>query len=134
MSNGPVSGNGIALTVPTGKTAFWSVVTQAAWQQFVQLTDSAGNIVFTATGSSTGGNSPTQIGVGTFVAADPGGNYNLYVGINGGSQWSSVMWDVLPLALGQTTMSSSYSFISEDGADQDYNDSCVSLTWFEQIG
>jgi hypothetical protein len=134
MSNGPVSGNGIAVSVPNGKTAFWTVTTQAAWQQYVVLADSSGNLIFTASGASPDGHSPTLIGSGSFVSGDPGGNYQLFIGINGGAQWSSVMWDVLPLTLNGATMSSSYTFISEDGADQDYNDSCVSLTWFEQIG
>jgi mannose-binding lectin len=134
MSNGPVSGNGIALTVPTGKTAFWTVTTQAAWSQFVQLTDSAGNIVFSAAGASPDGHSPTQIGAGSFTAGDPGGNYRIYIGTNGGQSWSTVLWDVLPLQFNGTTMSGNYNFISEDGADQDFNDSCVTLTWFEQIG
>lgn len=134
MSNGPVSGNGIGLIVPTGKTAFWTVTTQAAWNQFVQLRDSSGNVIFTATGNSPDGHSPTQIGWGSFTAQDPGGNYAIFIGIDGGSQWSSVLWDELPLILGGATMSANYNFISEDGADQDYNDSCVTLTWFEQIG
>ncbi len=134
MSNGPVSGNGIEFTIPSGKTAFWTVTTQAAWQQFAQLQDSAGTVIFTASGASPDGHSPTQIGSGSFTAADPGGNYRLSIGTDGGAQWSSVVWDMLSLSLDSTTVSASYTFISEDGADQDYNDTCVSLTWFEQIG
>ena len=134
MSNGPVSGDGIAFGIPNGKTAFWTVTTQAAWTQFVQLQDSAGNVVFTATGNSPDGHSPTQIGSGSFTATDPAGNYRIFIGIDGGQSWSSVLWDSLALALDGATMSSNYNFISEDGADQDYNDSCTTLTWFEQIG
>lgn len=134
MSNGPVSGDGIAVTIPLGKTAFWAVTSQAAWNQFVQLKDSGGGVIFTATGASPDGHSPTQIGQGSFVAQDASGNYQLFIGTNNGSSWSSVLWDELALDLAGTTKEGSYCFISEDGADQDFNDSCTSLTWFASIG
>ncbi len=133
MSNGPVSGGGIAVALPQGKSVFWTVTVQAADAQFVQLTDSQGGVVFTASGASPGGHSPTLIGNGTFVAEDPSG-YRLYVGTNGGQAWSIVLWDEIPLMMNGVTLSANYNFISEDGADQDFNDSHVSITWFETIG
>lgn len=134
MSSGPVSGNGIPITLPPGKTVFWTVNTQAAWDQFVVLADSQGHAIFTASGSSPGGHSPTQIGAGTFVAGDATGKYKLIVGINGGQSWSQVIWDEITLSLGGTVLSGNYNFIAEDGADQDFNDTHVSLTWFNQLG
>ena len=129
MSVGPVSGNGIAFSLPSGKTVFWTVTAQASYTQFVQLKDSTGAVIFQASGSSTGGHSPTQIGNGTFVST---GNtpYMLYVGINGGQHWSQVLWDNMTLYLNTTIMCSNFNFISEDNADQDFNDSSVSITWF----
>lgn len=50
MSIGPVSGNGISITLNPGKTAFWTVTSQAAYNQYVQLRDVNGTVVFTATG------------------------------------------------------------------------------------
>lgn len=134
MSNGPVSGGGIAVAIPQGKTAFWTVTAQAAVSQFVQLRDSLGNVVFTASGASPGGHSPSQLGAGAFVANDPTGAYTLYVGTNGGQTWSSVLWDSIPLTLGGAVMNTTVNFISEDGADQDYNDSHTAITWFDRIG
>ncbi|WP_269714134.1 hypothetical protein [Caulobacter sp. NIBR2454] len=134
MSVGPVSGNGIALTIPTGKTVFWTVNVQASYSQFIKLCDSHGAVIFQATGASAGGHSPTQIGQGSFTAADASGNYTLYIGFNGGSSWSSVLWDDLVVNIGAQIYLSNYNFISEDGADQDFNDSHVSLTWFNSIG
>ncbi|WP_395945577.1 hypothetical protein [Brevundimonas sp.] len=133
MSIGPVPGGGIAVALPVGKTVFWAVTVQAAYDQFVQLTDSQGDIIFVASGGSPGGHSPTQIGHGSFVAQDPQG-YRLYVGTNGGQAWSSVIWDSTALEVGGVPTSTNYNFISEDGADQDFNDSHVSITWFETIG
>lgn len=133
MSVGPVSGNGISVALPSGKTAFWNVTVQASYTQFVQLKDSTGALVFQATGASTGGHSPTQIGQGNFVI---NGNtpYQLYVGTNGGRSWSSVLWDDMTVYLTDTIICSNFNFISEDGADQDFNDSCVSISWFNSIG
>jgi hypothetical protein len=134
MSIGPVSGNGIALTLVRGKTIFWTVNTQATWNQFIQLRDSDGNVVFTATGASAGGHAPTQIGNGSFVAIDPVGQYMLYIGYNNGQSWSSVLWDDMVVNLGSSIICSNYNFVSEDGADQDFNDSHLSLSWFNSIG
>lgn len=133
MSVGPVSGNGVAVTLPPGKTAIWTVTTQAAYNQFVKLVDASSATVFQATGSSPGGHSPTQIGEGSFVVGANGACL-LYVGINGGQQWSSVLWDEITVSLGATIMCGNFNFISEDGADQDFNDSHVSITWFNSIG
>lgn len=133
MSYGPVSGNSIPIVLPTGKTAFWSVIAQAAYNQFVQLQDSGGNVIFTAQGASSGGG-PTQIGQGSFTVKDPSGNYTMSIGINGGSSWSTVLWDDITVSLGQNIMCSNFNFIAEDANDQDYNDSAVSLTWFNSVG
>lgn len=133
MSVGPVSGNGVAITLPPGKTAIWTVTTQAAYNQYVRLNDSTGATVFQATGASPGGHSPNQIGEGTFVVSQNGA-YTLYVGVNGGQQWSQVIWDEITVSLGATMKCGNFNFISEDGADQDFNDSCVSITWFNSIG
>lgn len=134
MSNGPVSGNGIAITLPWGKTVFWSVTAQASWGQYVRLVDSHQSPVFSASGASTGGHSPTQIGAGSFMAPDSSGSYFLYVGTNQGLAWSNVVWDQIDLMANGTLTSRNFVFISEDGADQDYNDSYVSISWFNQRG
>jgi hypothetical protein len=133
MSVGPVSGNSIPIILPPGKTVFWSVIAQAAYNQFVQLRDSAGTVIFTAQGASDGGG-PIQIGQGNFVINDQSGNYTMSIGINGGSSWSTILWDDITVSFGQNIMCSNFNFIAEDASDQDYNDSAVSLTWFNSVG
>ncbi|MFJ5504737.1 hypothetical protein ACIPUO_11120 [Pectobacterium carotovorum] len=133
MSVGPVSGNGIVISLPQGKTVFWTVNVQASWQQFVQVRDSNNQLVFQASGASQGGHSPTQIGNGTFVTTGNGA-YTIYLGVNNGQSWSQVMWDEITLNIGNKVYSSSFNFITEDGADQDFNDTCLTLTWFNSIG
>lgn len=134
MSVGPVSGNGITLTLAPGKTVFWTAVAQADFPQYLQLRDSANTIIFTAQGASTGGGAPTQIGSGNFTVADASGRYSAYIGTYGGSRWSSVLWDQTAITLGATVYFNRYTFISEDSVDQDYNDSCLSLVWFNSLG
>lgn len=133
MANGPVSGEGIALTLPPGKTVSWTVTAQGEWNQFVWLQDRAGQqVFFVASGSSPDGH-PVQIGNGSFTGTSEG-SYMLYVGFHEGTAWSQVLWDDFPLTFAGTTMSATFNFIAEDGADQDYNDCCVTLTWFAQSG
>jgi hypothetical protein len=133
MSFGPVSGNSIPIVLPPGKTVFWSVIAQAANSQFVQLKHSSGLVLFGAEGASSGGG-PTQIGQGNFTIHDQSGSCTMSIGVNGGSSWSTVLWDDITISLGQTIMCSNFNFIAEDANDQDYNDSAVSLTWFNSVG
>lgn len=132
MTVTPVSGAAITVNLPPGKTAFWTIVAQASYPQYVQLLDSGGVQVFEVTGSSTGGRTPTQIGQGVFtVGPNP---YTLRMGYDGGRSWSTVLWGEQSLERDGVTLSGSLDFISEDGADQDFNDSHVSITWFNSIG
>ncbi len=134
MSIGPVSGNGIPITLPTGKTIFWSVTVQAANEQYICVKDSQQNQIFSTQGASSGGGQPTQIAQGIFQAADPTGNYTVYLGTNGGSQWSKVIYDNDTLTLGATVYYGQYTFITEDSTDNDYNDTCLQINWFQSLG
>ncbi len=135
MSNGPVSGDGIAITIPLGKTVFWSTVCQATDEQYVRVTTSTGEVVFEASGASPDGHSPYQYGQGTFsTSAFNTTDYLVYIGINSGASWQSVMWDQNSISSGSTTYYSAYNFISEDATDQDYNDTHLAVQWFEFVG
>lgn len=134
MSTGPVEGDGIAISLAGGKVVFWSAMVQAAWDQFVQLKDPSGDVVFTATGASPDGHSPTQIGEGFFQVPSAGGDYTVWIGIDGGEQWSQVVWGQDALTGNGQTYMTRFVFASEDGADQDYNDSFVQMQWFEHLG
>lgn len=133
MTVGPISGQAIPITLTTGKTMFCWANTQAAYNQYVRITDSGGNVVFTCQGASTPGGAPTQIGQATFVVgSNP--NYTVSIGINGGSQWSTILWDQQVLNIGAQVYCTAFSFIAEDGADSDYNDVYLSLVWFNSLG
>lgn len=135
MSIGPVSGAGITVNLPAGKIVFWSAVVQAGYQQFVQVKDSAGTVIFTAQGASAGGGGqPTQIGQGFFQAADPSDNYTVWLGTNGGQAWSQVLYAQDSLNSGANIYMGKYLFNTEDSGDADYNDTCLQMQWFQYVG
>lgn len=128
MSFGPVSGNNIVLnSIPGGKTVWCSAVCQAAYTQNVVLKDSNNNTVFSASGSGT---TPQQFGFGTFTAN--GNNYTLTINSSAGS--SQVLYSYDVITLGSNIYLGYYTFIAEDGADQDYNDTYLTIAWFLYTG
>ncbi|HEX7884718.1 MAG TPA: hypothetical protein VF474_01960 [Phenylobacterium sp.] len=131
MSNGPVPGNGVPIDLPLGKIVFWSAVVQAANNQFVQLKDSNNAVLFTAQGS---GVAPTQIGQGFFQVSATSQACTVWLGIDGGAQWSQVLWTQDAVSDGGSVCMGKYLFVSEDGADQDFNDTCLQIQWFDQVG
>jgi hypothetical protein len=134
MSTGPVPGNGIPITIPAGKVVFWSALAQAAFVQFIELKDSSGVSVFSCQGASSDGHSPTLIGQGFFQGGDQSGNYTMWLGTNGGGQWSQVLWAQDAIASGGPPYLTRYVFGTEDGNDNDYNDTYLQLQWFEYLG
>lgn len=135
MSNGPVSGNGIPIMLPPGMVIFWNATAQATFSQFVALNDASNNRIFSVEGASTDGHAPTVIGQGFFqVPSSVNGPYMLYLGTNGGSQWSNVIWTNDTLDNGGSNVMSRYIFGSEDGSDNDYNDTFLQMQWFARLG
>lgn len=133
MSIGPVSGGGIAVSIPAGKVVFWSVLVQSSANQFIQLKNSQSSVVFTVQGPSSSGGTPTQIGSG-FFQADNSGQYTIWIGTNGGQSWSQVLWTEDVITRGSSVYFGKYVFASEDSTDHDYNDSFIQLQWFENVG
>jgi hypothetical protein len=133
MSIGSAPGNGIAISLPLNKIVFWSVMAQSTTNQFIQVKDSSGNIVFTAQGASSSGETPTQIGQGFFQAADPSSSYTIWIGTSGGTLWSNVLWTQDVLNIGTTIYAGKYIFSSADSGNA-YNDSYIQMQWFQFVG
>lgn len=124
---GPVAGNQIpALVLPIGTDVFYSAGVQAQWNQWAQLKDSQGNIIFTMSGSGT---DPKSIGAGYFHTADT--NYTLQIGINNGGSFSQVLWGEARLVMGGVLMCDQYIYAAEDGGGTDYNDTILILQWLK---
>jgi hypothetical protein len=122
----------IPLQLVTGKNVFWTVTSQSGLPQQVTLTDSNNNKIFSASGPSTGGQGPTLIGNGTFTAKDISGNYFLSIYAN--NKPSQAIYTEAPLNYKGMAMTTTYIVNSEDSTDNDYNDTCVILTWFQNAG
>ncbi|MBN3216848.1 fucose-binding lectin II [Pectobacterium polaris] len=133
MSIGPVSGGGIAISIPPGKVVFWSALVQSSANQFIQLKNSQSSSVFSVQGASSRGGTPTQIGSG-FFQTDAVGKYTIWIGTNGGQSWSQVLWAEDVITRGSSVFFGKYVFASEDSTDYDYNDSFIQLQWFENGG
>jgi hypothetical protein len=134
MSIGPVSGSGIAITLPVNKVIFWSALVQSSVDQFLQIKDSTNNVLFSTQGASSSGGTPTQIGEGFFQASDPSESYTVWIGTGGGQQWSRVLWTQDVITNAASLYFGKYLFSSEDSGDNDYNDSYLQIQWFQYLG
>jgi hypothetical protein len=122
---GPVAGNQIPTVVlPINTNVFYSAGVQATWNQWAQLKDSHGNIIFTMQGSGT---NPKSIGIGYFLTSYT--NYTLQIGINGGATFSQILWGEARLMMGGVLMCDQYIYAAEDGGGTDYNDTILILQW-----
>src|SRR5262245_31161646 len=104
---------------PAAKIVVCSAVTQAAGTQHVQVKNSAGTVVFSASGSGTGAK---QIGFGTFVPSGTG-VYTVSLTANG-----NAINGETALVFNGTVFLDQYTFIVNDsGGDKDFNDLYVTI-------
>ena len=140
MANGPVSGQSIMITLPASVMVFWAATAQAAYMQYVavwavQQSGGPDVLVFNSSGCSPNGHSPTNYGTGAFSTAAYGTtSYRVQIGVNNGASWQQVIWQETALNQSSVVLFESFDFISEDGTDQDYNDTHFSLQWFSRLG
>lgn len=127
MSNGPVPGDGVAITLPTHRMVFWAVRAQSGLTQHVSLKDSQGRTVFTCRGQA----NPGEIGQGMFQT-DAAGSYSVHIASDAGPE--RVLWDEGVVALGEMVYFGQHVFVGEDGTDEDFNDCCLHLRWFGALG
>jgi hypothetical protein len=128
----------ITLTeIPPNTTVVYSAVCQAANTQIVTLTDSSGANVFTASGHGT---SPKQITFGTFNSKEFSGPYTLTIESSSSPTPkppytpSKVLHHYDTITSGTNVYLGNYTFIAEDGTDNDYNDLYLTISWFLHAG
>ena len=127
MSVGPVSGrNGIQIVLPQNYTCLWAAFTQAAYTINLTIKDGCGNVVVNQSGTGMNFN---LLGAGNFVVSQAN-TYTVYITANNG-QDVSIIWGESPLTRGSNVYSNTLNFVGEDGADQDYNDIFLCISWFE---
>ena len=119
--------NPVPIKIPNGKTCFWSMITQAAYVQTLIIKDSAGNPVVNQSGQSV---HPTLANHGSFVANTGDGHYTVEIQANGVNE--RVIYAENSNVFQGTICQQTWTFVSEDSTDNDFNDCFVILTWFNK--
>ncbi len=122
----PPTRDPIEVNLWPGRVAQWSLSTQAGFTQNLLIKDADGNILVNASDSGTKYFAKT----GTFM----GGKNPHTVAISANGKPSDVQAASSAMVLGGKATSKTYLFASEDLGDGDYQDSFVTLTWFEFHG
>ncbi|MDC8012908.1 fucose-binding lectin II [Tahibacter soli] len=134
----PLSGNQISLSanpIPANVICVLSGYCQSAYTQFAQVQDQNGNVVAQITGGSIApGQMSPPTGQSISFKAAAGTTYTVSIGNtgNGGKSpkaYNTVLAQYQTIASGTSTYMGVWLFISEDGADKDFNDSTVQLSW-----
>ncbi len=116
---------GKIINIPNQASVFWSLASQSAGIQRLQIRDPSGNVIVDTSVLST---SLSNTSTGTFMTGN-GGNYTVIFPSD-----QTVMYDSASINTGRTIVSETSLFAAEDSTDNDYNDAFVTLTWFGKNG
>lgn len=120
------STNPINISLPQGKTVIVNFATNTTVQQSYSISDSSGTVVCKDSGTGTG---PTAHSSQTFTANE-GGKYSVSIIANGSNE--KVLMSESSVVYDGTVYAQSYTFVSEDASDNDYNDTFLSINWFQK--
>ena len=115
--------------IPKGKNAVLVFATDAGNTQEVTIRDPQGNVVYSHSGSGYGKPTLQDTKVLENLA---GGNYKVTIQANGKDQ-KVIMNDMFLSKNGQVC-AQTYTFVTEDSTDHDFNDTYLNLTWFRNEG
>ncbi len=135
MTTGPIYGRNIAITLPRGKTIYWTAYAQSAGAQFVEIRDTANKVIVSkASAGNTGRGGEAKFGEGSFVAEDANNTYYVSIGVNNGASWEKVLYSYDELVFNGVVKFGNYIFGGEDGTDNDFNDTNLNLHWYDNLG
>ncbi len=117
--------DGMTISIPSNTVVSWSLVSQSAKQQTLQIKDPSGKVIVNTAVLST---SLSNTSSGSFPVSSAG-NYRIYFPAD-----PKVLYDTATINNGRTVVSESYLYGGEDGTDNDFNDSFAVLTWFGKTG
>ena len=120
--NGPA---GHQFSFPDNTKVSWSVVSQSAGVQQMQVLDPNGHVIVDTSVLST---TMENVSSGQFNVGG-GGTYTVKFPTD-----HSVMYDTATINTGRETVSETILFAGEDGTDNDYNDVFATMTWFARLG
>jgi len=129
---GPVPGTNIPITLPANKVIYWSAIAQAAYLQHIEIKAPTGKVVASAQGN---GQPLRRFGEGSFNSGG-GGVFHISIWVNTphGPRPESVIFDEHKVVFGGQTKYGQFTFLGEDGADQDFNDTTLELHWWDRVG
>lgn len=119
--------------LPNGKSCVLTGYVHAALVNTATVTDTNGNKVaqISGSGGTQGGYVPmsaTSGSTNTFVPQVSGQPYTITF-TNSGGNTSQFLYADDAINSGPTTYAESYTFVTEDATDNDFNDATVYLTW-----
>ena len=118
----------VRITIPAGKTAIVNFANNSSAKESFRITDSNGKEVCSGAGTGTGPKvQPSQ----TFVA-EAGGIYK--VSIDSYDTPNMILDSNSSMVSNGIVYAQSYLFISEDASDNDYNDTFLNISWFQNNG
>lgn len=115
---------GLKITLPSNTVVSWSLVSQSAASQTMQIKDPKGALIVNTTVLS---RNLSNTSTGTFPVSTEGTYTVIFPG-------RKVLYDTATLNNGRTVISESNLFGAEDGTDNDYNDAFAVLTWYGMTG
>lgn len=116
---------GLTVNIPGSTVVSWSLVSQSAATQSMQIKDPSGKVIVNTSVLSTNLSNTSS---GSFPVSS-GGNYTILLPSD-----KQVIYDSSTLNNGRTVISESYLFGGEDATDNDFNDAFAVLTWFGKTG
>ena len=114
-----------SIWIPKTKHAWWSFVVNASKEQYLTITDASSNSIVTKQGSGNG--APTFVDQGTFQSTNP----PYTVSIKSKNNEEEVLHGETTILNQDKVMLQTHVMISEDSTDKDFNDSFVTVTWFQ---
>ncbi len=118
----------IKISIPAGKPVIVNFATNASFNQSFSITNSNGVVECSGSGSGTG---PSVQDSQVFTAT-LGGEYSVVIEGNGSAE--KVLESSTSSVYNGTVYAQSYMFIGEDSTDSDYNDTFLSINWFQYNG
>lgn len=115
----------IKISIPAGKSVIVNFATNASFTQSFSITNSDNVVECSGSGSGVG---PVVQNSQVFTAT-LGGEYAVAILANGNAQ--EVLESSSSSVYNGTVYAQSYNFVSEDASDSDYNDTFLSINWFQ---
>jgi len=118
----------IDISIPAGKAVIVNFATNSSMNQAFNIADSTGTSVCSGSGTGTG----PAVQSSQVFTAETGGVYK--VTITGGGNEENVLTANCSAIDNGVIYAQSFVFVGEDATDHDFNDTFLSINWFQFNG